>query len=200
VTSIQQVMAKEFVVGATGVGSGSYYYPAALNALAGTKFKIVSGYPGGNEMNLAMERGEIGGRGSNAWASWKSTKPQWLADKKIHMLVQVGLKRNAEIKDVPTMQELAKNEIDAKVLTFISADTAISRAVVTTPGVPAERVAALRRAFAATMQDPEFVAEATKMKMDLSVASGEETQAIAASIVDTPPEVLARAKTILRAK
>jgi tripartite-type tricarboxylate transporter receptor subunit TctC len=116
------------------------------------------------------------------------------------MLVQVGLKRNAEIKDVPTMQELAKNEIDAKVLTFISADTAISRAVVTTPGVPAERVAALRRAFAATMQDPEFVAEATKMKMDLSVASGEETQAIAASIVDTPPEVLARAKTILRAK
>jgi tripartite-type tricarboxylate transporter receptor subunit TctC len=98
------------------------------------------------------------------------------------------------------MQELAKNETDAKVLTFLSADTAIARAVVTTPGVPAERVAALRKAFAATMKDPEFIAEATKMKMDLSIATGEEAQAIAASVVDTPPDVLARAKTILKTK
>ena len=200
ITNVQQVMQRELVVAATGVGSGSYYYPAALNALAGTKFKIVSGYPGGNEANLAMERGEVGGRGSNSWASWKSTRPQWLADKKITMLVQIALKRNPELKDVPTMQELAKNETDAKVLTFLSADTAIARAVVTTPGVPAERVAALRKAFAATMKDPEFIAEATKMKMDLSIATGEEAQAIAASVVDTPPEVLARAKTILKTK
>jgi tripartite-type tricarboxylate transporter receptor subunit TctC len=200
ITNVQQVMQHELVVAATGIGSGSYYYPAALNALAGTKFKIVSGYPGGNEANLAMERGEVGGRGSNSWASWKSTRPQWLADKKIIMLVQIALKRNAELKDVPTMQELAKNETDAKVLTFLSADTAIARAVVTAPEVPAERVAALRKAFAATMKDPEFVAEATKMKMDLSIATGEEAQAIAASVVDTPPEVLARAKTILQAK
>jgi tripartite-type tricarboxylate transporter receptor subunit TctC len=200
ITNVQQVMERELVVAATGVGSGSYYYPAALNVLAGTKFKIVSGYPGGNEANLAMERGEVGGRGSNSWASWKSTRPQWLADKKITMLVQIALKRNPELKDVPTMQELAKNATDAKVLTFLSADTAIARAVVTTPGVPAERVAALRKAFAATMKDPEFIAEATKMKMDLSIATGEEAQAIAASVVDTPPEVLARAKTILKTK
>jgi tripartite-type tricarboxylate transporter receptor subunit TctC len=200
ITSVQQVMQRELVVGATGIGSGSHYYPAALNALVGTRFKIVSGYPGGNEANLAMERGEIGGRGSNSWASWKSTKPQWLAEKKIVMLVQIGLKRDPELQNVPLMQDLARNENDAKVLTFLSADTAIARAVVTTPGVPADRVAALRQAFAATMKDPEFIAEATRMKMDLSIASGEEAQAVAASVVDTPPEIVARAKAILQGK
>jgi tripartite-type tricarboxylate transporter receptor subunit TctC len=200
INTVQDVMQRELVVGATGVGSGSYYYPAALNALAGTRFKIVSGYPGGNEANLAMERGEIGGRGSNSWASWKSTRPQWLAEKKIIMLVQIGLKRNPELKDVPLMQELAKNEVDAKVLTFLSVDTAIARAVVTTPDVPAVRVAALRQAFAATMKDPEFIAEATKMKMDLSIATGEEAQAHAASVVDTPADIVQRAKAILQPK
>ena len=97
VTRIEQVMEKELVVGATGRSSGSYYYPAALNAFAGTKFKIVFGYPGGADVNIAMERGEVGGRGSNLWASWKSTRPQWLAEKKIHMLVQIALKRHPEL-------------------------------------------------------------------------------------------------------
>jgi tripartite-type tricarboxylate transporter receptor subunit TctC len=147
-----------------------------------------------------MERGEVGGRGSNSWASWKSTKPQWLAEKKITMLVQIGLKRDPELKDVPTMQDLAKNEADAKLLTFLSADTAIARAVVTTPEVPAARVAALRQAFAATMKDAEFLSEVEKMKMDLNVSTGEEAQAIAASVADTPPEVLERAKVILQGK
>jgi tripartite-type tricarboxylate transporter receptor subunit TctC len=200
IKTIQDVMQRELVVGATGIGSGSYYYPAALNMLVGTKFKIVSGYPGGNEVNLAMERGEVGGRGSNSWASWKSTKPQWLAEKKINILVQVGLKRNPELADVPLLQELAKNEADAKLLVFISADTAIARAVVTAPEVPAARVAALRAAFAATMKDPEFLAEAEKMKMDLGIATGEEAQAVAAAIIDTPAEITRRARTILQGK
>jgi tripartite-type tricarboxylate transporter receptor subunit TctC len=200
IRTVQDVMQRELVVAATGIGSGSYYYPAALNALAGTKFKIVSGYPGGNEANLAMERGEVGGRGSNSWASWKSTRPHWLAENKIIMLVQIALKRDPELKDVPTMQELARNEADARVLTFLSADTAIARAVVTAPEVPAERVAALRAAFAATMKDKQFLAEAEKMMMDLSVSAGEETQAVAASIVDTPPEIVTRAKAILQPK
>ena len=91
---------------------------------AGTKFKIVFGYPGGADVNIAMERGEVGGRGSNLWASWKSTRPQWLAEKKIHMLVQIALKRHPELPDVPLMQELVKNELHKQVLTFISADTA----------------------------------------------------------------------------
>ena len=126
-----------------------------------------------------MERGEVGGRGSNSWASWKSTKPHWLAEKKIFMLVQIALKRHPELADVPLMTELARNEDDRKVLAFLSADTGITRAMVTTPDTPRERVDALRRAFDATMKDPQFLAEAEKAGMDISPASGEEAQKVA---------------------
>src|SRR5262245_7475170 len=197
ITRIEQVMEKELVVGATGRSSGSYYYPAALNRFAGTKFKIVFGYPGGNDVNIAMERGEVGGRGSNLWASWKSTRPQWLAEKKIHMLVQIALKRNPELSDVPLMQELVKSELHKQVMTFISADTAIARAIVTTPGVPADRLAALRAAFDAAMKDPALLKEAAQAQQDISASTGAEAQEIANSIVNASPEVIAEAKTIL---
>jgi tripartite-type tricarboxylate transporter receptor subunit TctC len=200
VRTIEDAMQRELVVGATGNASGSYLYPHALNLMVGTKFKIVTGYPGGNDVNLAMERGEVGGRGSNSWAAWKSTRPQWLAEKKIFMLVQVGVKRNPELPDVPTMQDLGKTDIDRAVLTFISADTAISRPLVTNEGVPRERVEALRRAFDATMKDPEFLAEAEKTKTDISAMTGEEAQKIAEATIATPPEVIARAKELLEPK
>jgi tripartite-type tricarboxylate transporter receptor subunit TctC len=171
-----------------------------MNQLVGTKFKIVTGYPGGNNVNLAMERGEVGGRGSNSWASWKSTHPQWLAEKKIFILVQVALKRNAELPDVPTMAELAKNDLDRQVLTFISADTAISRPLLTNAGVPAERVEALRHAFDETMKDPEFLAEAAKSKTDINAMTGEQAQKIAVDTVNAPAEVRARANALIQGK
>jgi tripartite-type tricarboxylate transporter receptor subunit TctC len=197
VTRIEQVMEKEFVVGATGRSSGSYYYPAALNSYAGTKFKIVFGYPGGADVNIAMERGEVGGRGSNLWASWKSTKPQWLAEKKIHMLVQIALKRHPDLPDVPLMQELVKNELHKQVLTFISADTAIARSIVTAPDVPAERVAALRAAFDAAIKDPALLKEAEQAGQDISPTSGADAQEVANSIVNASPDVVAEARKIL---
>ena len=200
VTRIEQVMEKEFVVGATGRSSGSYYYPAALNRFAGTKFKIVFGYPGGNDVNIAMERGEVGGRGSNLWASWISTRPQWLAEKKIHMLVQIALKRHPELPDVPLMQELVKSELHKQVMTFISADTAIARSIVTTPDVPADRLAALRAAFDAAMKDPALLKEAEQAQQDISPTSGAEAQEIANSIISASPDVVAEAKTILGGK
>jgi tripartite-type tricarboxylate transporter receptor subunit TctC len=200
IKTIQNVMQRELVVGATGTASGSYLYPYALNQLAGTKFKIVTGYPGGNDVNLAMERGEVGGRGSNSWASWKATRPQWLAEKKIIVLVQVGVKRNPELPDIPTMQDLGKNDLDKRVLTFISVDTAISRPLVTNGGVPRERVEALRRAFDATMKDPEFLVEAEKSQTDISPMTGEEAQKIAESTIATPADVLARANALIEGK
>jgi tripartite-type tricarboxylate transporter receptor subunit TctC len=200
IRTIQDVFQRELVLGATGIASGSYLYPYALNALVGTKFKIVTGYPGGNDINLAMERGEVGGRGSNSWASWKSTRPQWLADKKVIILVQVGVRRNAELPDVPTLQDLAKSDIDRQVLTFISADTAISRPLVTNAGVPRERVEALRKAFDETMKDKDFLAEAEKSKTDISPMTGEEAQRIAAATIDAPAEVRARASALMEGK
>jgi tripartite-type tricarboxylate transporter receptor subunit TctC len=200
IKTIQDVMTRELVVGAPGTATSSVYYPKALNELVGTKFKIVSGYPGGNVVNLAMERGEVGGRGSNSWASWKSTHPEWLKEKKIFILVQIAFKRHPELPDVPTMVELAKNEQDRLVMEFLSADIPISRAYITTPDVPADRVAALRRAFDATMKDPAFLAEAAKTQMDISPSTGEEAQKFSDLIANTPPAVLARAKAILDVK
>jgi len=200
IKTIQDVMERELVVGVPGgTGTTSYYYPAAMNALAGTRFKIITGYPGGNDINLAMEKGEVGGRGSNSWASWKSGHPEWIADKKIYILVQIALKRAAELADVPLMSELAKTDEDRQVLTFISSDMGVSRAFVTAPGVPPERLAALRQAFMETMKNPDFLAEAAKMQMDISPSSGEEAQKVADSIVDYPATVVARAKALLDA-
>ena len=191
------VFTKELIVGASGTGSAAYFYPAALNALAGTKFRIVGGYPGGNEINLAMEKGEVGGRGSNSWASWKSGHPQWLTEKKISILVQIALKRAADLPDVPLMFELAKNDEDRQVLTFLSSDMGIARAFATTPGAPPERVAALRRAFQDMLRDPDFIADTTKAQMEISPSTGEEAQRIAASMLDMPPVVIARAKALI---
>jgi tripartite-type tricarboxylate transporter receptor subunit TctC len=198
VRTIADVMARELVVGGT-TGTNSVVYPAVLNAMAGTKFKVVTGYPGGGELNLAMERGEIQGRGSNSWAAWKSTKQQWLAEKKIIMLVQIALKRVSDLPDVPLLFELAKNDFDRRVLTFLSADTAISRAVVTTPNVPPERVEVLRRAFDATMKDKAFLAEAAEARMDIVPSTGEAAQQVAQSIIDTDPKVVARARDLVNA-
>ncbi len=196
ITSIEQVMTQELVVGAPTATSAAIY-PRALNMLVGTKFKIITGYPGGNDVSMAMERGEVGGRGSNSWAAWKATRPHWLAEKKIHMLVQIGLTRHPELPDVPLMHELAKNDEDRQVLMFLSADTAISRSVVTTPEVPVERVAALRGAFQKMVQDPAFLADAGKTQMDISPSTGEESAKVAAAIVGASAAVKARAKEIL---
>jgi tripartite-type tricarboxylate transporter receptor subunit TctC len=196
VTSIEQVKSRELIVGAPG-GTVGVLYATAMNGLIGTKFKIVTGYPGGNEVNLAMERGEIDGRASNSWASWKSTKPDWVNDKKINILVQVGLKRAPDLPDVPLLLELAHNDTDRQVLTFLSADTAIARALVASPDTPPERVTALRRAFDATMKDPDFLADAEKTQMDIVPMTGEESQKVADGIVNTSPEVVARAKMLL---
>ena len=200
IKTIQDAMQKQLVLAATGgVGTPSYIYPTIMNALVGTKFKLIMGYPGGPQADLAMEKGEVGGRGSNAWSTWKSLHPEWVADKKLNILVQVGLKRAVDLPDVPLMSDLAKNDADRQVLTFLSADMEISRGFVTTAGVPPERLAALRQAFSATMKDPSFLAEAAKPRMDVSPSSGEEAQKIADTIVDYPTDVVARAKTILAA-
>jgi len=168
-----------------------------MNALLGTKFKIVPGYPNGNDANMAMERGEVGGRGSNTWRSYKATHPDWITDHKIYVLVQIGIRKHPELPDVPLLTELASNEEDRQVLAFISADVGVARAVVTTPDVPPERVEALRRAFDATMKDAEFLAEAEKNQIDVSPLTGEETQKIADSIVNAPPRVIERVKALL---
>jgi tripartite-type tricarboxylate transporter receptor subunit TctC len=196
ITTIEQVKQKELVVGAPS-GTAGEVYGAVMNALAGTKFKVVTGYPGGNEVNLAMERGEIQGRASNSWASWKSTRPDWVREKKLIVLVQVALKRDPELKEIPTLIELVSNERDKQLMAFLSAETSVARALVAPPAIPADRLEALRRAFDKAVHDPQFLAEAAKTKMDIEPMTGEEAQPIAHAIVETKPEVIEHARKVL---
>ncbi len=196
VKTIQDAMQKEVPMGATG-GSTSSQYPKAMNALLGTKFKVILGYPGGNDINLAMEKGEVGGRGSNSWAAWKATRPNWLRDKQINILVQIGLEKAHDLPDVPLMMDLAKNDEDRQVLKLLSASTTIGRPIFTSPGVPEDRVKALRAAFETMVADAKFLAEAKKENFDIDPVSGEKLQQIVAEIVASPKAVTEKLKVII---
>jgi len=196
VKTIEDAMRQEVTVGATG-GSTSSQYPKAMNALLGTKFKIILGYPGGNDINLAMERGEVAVRGSNSWGAWKATRPDWLRDKKINILVQIGLEKSPDLKDVPLLMDLAKNEEDRAVLRLLSSPTAIGRPVFTTPDAPADRVKTLRDSFDRMVADPKFLAEAQKENFEIDPVSGAELQKIVAEIIDAPANVRKKLNEII---
>jgi tripartite-type tricarboxylate transporter receptor subunit TctC len=185
IRTIEDARRREVTMGATG-GSTSSQYPKAMNALLGTRFKIILGYPGGNEINLAMERGEVDGRGSNSWASWKATRPQWLAENKINILVQIGLKKAPDLPDVPLLMELAGNAEDRALLRLLSASTQIGRPIFSTPEVAAERVAALRAAFSAMVRDRAFIDEAKRLNFEIDYVPGEAMQRLVAEIVGMP--------------
>jgi hypothetical protein len=168
-------------MGSTGVNTSSQYVQV-LNNIAGTKFKIVMGYPGANEINLAMENGEMGGRGSNSYSSWKATKPSWLRERKINIIAQIGLEKNSEIPDVPLLTDFARDDLDRAALTALSAPPTIGRPIFTTPGVPPERVRALRVAFDSVMEDPEFLEQARMQNLEINPVSGLKLQEIVAKM------------------
>jgi tripartite-type tricarboxylate transporter receptor subunit TctC len=196
VRTIEDARRREVTMGATG-GSTSSQYPKAMNALLGTRFKIILGYPGGNDINLAMERGEVDGRGSNSWASWKATRPHWLAEHKINILVQIGLRKAPDLPGVPLLMELGGNDADRTLLRLLSSSTQIGRPVFTTPGVPDERAAALRRAFEAMVRDPAFLEDARKGNFDIDAVPGEAMQRLVAEIVGMPREQGERLRKII---
>jgi tripartite-type tricarboxylate transporter receptor subunit TctC len=194
--SIEDAKRREVTVGSTGDDPSSQY-PKVMNALLGTKFRIIFGYQGGNDIDLAMERGEVDGRGSSAVTEWKSNHADWLQQKKINVLVQIGLTRAAFLPDVPLLVQLAQNDRDRAVLRLLSAPIALGRPIFTTPDVPSDRVQALRMAFIATMKDPAFLAAARQQNFDLSPVSGEDMQSIVGEITSSSPEVTGQLKAIL---
>ena len=195
VTSIEQARQKEVVIGAVGKGGITDTFPRMINEFAGTKFKIVVGYPGGNDVNLAMERGEVVGR-NNTWSSWKVTKKNWLDEKKISILAYEGPKP-ADLGDVPSVQDLAKSEEDKAAIRLIVAGTLFGRPLTAPPGVPADRIAALRAAFLATMKDPDFVKEAEAGNFEVDPVDGLRMQKIAEELIALPASVKARARPLI---
>jgi len=200
VQSIAELSSKEVVVGATTPGTTMVDFPLLVNDVLGFKFKVVRGYPGTPQINLAIERGEVQGMGGLGWASIRAQTPHWISDKKIKVLAQYGLKRYQELADVPTMLELAKSDADRQAMTMLFARTEYGRPYFLPPDVPAERVAALRRAFDATMKDAAFVAEAAKLQFDVDPLTGEQVQALVAQLAATPREVAARVRAALEAQ
>src|SRR5262245_28116962 len=184
VKSIEDAQKREFVVGATGPGSPTTYYPRIMNDLLGTKFKVVSGYPGSNELDLAIEKEEVGGR-VVSWTSLKITS-DWIPTGKAIVMLQFGLRKSPELSNVRMLQDLATNPKHREIFEFLCLVPAMGRPFFLPPGVPAERVAAIRGAFAATMKDTEFLAEAKRAKLDVEPLSGDEIAQVVAKTFGAP--------------
>ena len=162
--------------------------------IAGSRFKLVTGYNGGTEINLAMERGEVEAR-NNTWSSWKATKPAWLSEHKISVILQSG-PRPADL-DAPVAADLTSNPDDRRLIELVLSGGALGRPLATTPDVPPERVAALRAAFDETVKDPEFLAEARTLNFDVDPIRGVDMQITVERILAAPPDVTRRAKHLL---
>jgi tripartite-type tricarboxylate transporter receptor subunit TctC len=189
VKTLQDATQREVAVGATGSGSRTLTYPKALNELFGTKFKIVSGYPGGNEITLALERGEVEGYCGWALGSIKTRAPDWLRDGKIRPLVQFTLGK-ADLPDVPLATDLARNERQRQAIAFFAADSVLAWPLMAPPDLPTERVGELRTAFDAMIKDPDLLAEAAKQGHDVDPVGGAEIDALVQRLYATPPDVL----------
>jgi tripartite-type tricarboxylate transporter receptor subunit TctC len=177
----------------TGAGSTVSIYPTVLNNVIGTKFKLVMGYRGSNEAMLAMERGEVEGH-STAWSAVKVAKPDWVRDKTVSIIVQFALKRHPELPDVPTAVELARNDDERQVLSAIMNASEVGTAFFTGPGVPPDRLAALRHAFDETVKDPEFLAEAQRIRLGVTPMTGEELQKLVAQVSSLSPALLEKVR------
>ena len=197
VQSLADLLQKQLIVGATAAGTTLVDFPLVTNRILGTRFKVVRGYDSTPQINVAMERGEVEGIGGIGWQSVKTQVPQWIADKKIAVIAQYGLQHDPELANAPTMLELAKTDADRAALTMMFARTEYGRPYFAPPDVPPARIEALRRAFEATMHDPDFVADAAQLQLELSPMRGEEVQALVAKLARTPPEIVARVRAAL---
>jgi tripartite-type tricarboxylate transporter receptor subunit TctC len=183
----------EVVIGAQAPGSTQFDYPMLSNTLFGTRFKVITGYESTSKINLAIERGEVHGTWAN-WSTLKALSMNWLTEKKIKILVQWALKKHAELPDVPLILEHAKTPEQKQALELALARLEFGRPFLMPPNVPPERVQAVRRAFDATMKDPEFLAEAEKLKIEIDPLSGEQVAELVAQIYKTPAETVERVK------
>jgi tripartite-type tricarboxylate transporter receptor subunit TctC len=198
VSSIAQAMAKELVVGATGPSGDTYQFPRITNGVLGTKFKIISGYPGGNDVDFAMERGEVQGRCGWSFTSVKSTRQPWLDRKWINILMQLALTKHPDLPDVPLIMDLARNDEDRAIFKLMFARQVMAWPFVMPAGVPRDRVEAMRKAFMETMVDRDFLADANKAIMEIRPVSGAEIQKLVQEVYETPAAVVRRTMQLLQ--
>ncbi len=204
ITKFDDLYEKPLTIGSTGAADDTYQFPALVNAVLGTKFKIVTGYPGGNDVTLALERGEVQGRCGWSWSTVKTTRFNWVRDKRIIILVQMALSKHPDLPDVPLIMDLAKAKSPAEtteqrqIFKMIFARQTMGRPYLAPPGVPADRLAALRKGFMDTMTDKDFLADAEANKFEINPVSGEELQTLVQEVYQTPREVVKKAAAAVR--
>jgi tripartite-type tricarboxylate transporter receptor subunit TctC len=188
----QDLKNKELIVAGTGIGTESVTVPYILRNILGFKFKVIAGFPGGSEMNLAMMRGEVDGRGTFTWTSLKPHSKEWLETGELSMLFQLGLRKHPDISSVPLIMDLAETNDQKQLLELQFTAFELGRPYFVADGVPVDRVAALRRAFDEVVKDKDLLADAAKQSLEINAASGTEMQQTIARIYTTPKELVAR--------
>jgi tripartite-type tricarboxylate transporter receptor subunit TctC len=198
VATFLDLQTKELLVGAVSNNDDTGQFARVMNTVLGTRMKIVAGYPGGNDVVLAMERGEVKGRCGWSWSSVLAAHMAWWKEKKINILVQLALDKHPDLPDVPLVTDLAKNPAQRQMLRMIFARQVMGRPFVAPPGVPAERVAALRKAFMETLADKDFLADSEKARLEINPVAGDKVEALVKEIYATPPEVAKQAAAALK--
>jgi len=198
VNTFEDLKTKGLLVGGVSPNDDTVQFAKVLNYVLGTKLKIVAGYPGGNDVVLAMERGEVKGRCGWSWSSVLAARPSWVKEKKINVLVQLALSKHPDLPDVPLITDLAKNQSQRQMLRLIFARQVMGRPFVAPPGIPADRLAALRKAFMQTLADKDFLADAAKERLEVAAVPGAEVEALVKELYATPTEVAKQAAAALK--
>ena len=197
ITKFDDLLSKELIVGGTSSSADTDQFPKVVNGVLGTKMRIITGYPGGNDVGLAMERGEVQGRCGWSWSSVKSTHQKWYDEKKFAILMQLALEKHPELPDVPLIVDLAKTEEQRQILKLIFARQVMGRPFLAPPGVPRDRTDALRKAFMDTMQDKDFLADADKAKMEITPVPGDQIEKLVKEVYATPKPVADKAAGLI---
>ena len=201
VKTAKDLFTTELITGGAGVTDQSVMYPVALSRILGMKFKVITGYGGTADTSLAMERGETSGIGAMNFSSIQANKPDWLREKKVNLLVQLSLERHPSLPDVPTAIELSRTDDEREVLRLIMAQSTMARAIYGPPGIPADRLQALRTAFERVMQDRDFLAEAERLHIELNQPmSGQKISEFVNRLYDAKPELVSKAREAIGTK
>ena len=198
IMSVDEMLRRPVLMGGSGGAADTDQFVNVINGVMGAKMKLIAGYPGGNEINLAIERGEVEGRCGWSWSSVLSTHPEWLRDKKVNVLVQLSLTKHADLPDVPLIMDLARTEEDRRIFALVFARNVMGRPFVAPPNVPSERIEALRKAFIETMKDKDLLAEAEKTALEVNPVPGDDIQRIVLDAYQTPPEIVKRTGALLK--
>ena len=197
IRSIDDIKTKQLIVASTGPQTNTEYYPAVLNNLYGTKFKLIGGYSGFPQTLLAIERGELEGSSSADWPGWKLIRPDWISQKKVNFFLQIGSKREPELPEVPLLNDLARNDEERQILDMVTSGVDIGRPFMVGPKVPADRVKMLRSAFDKLLGDADFLASLKKQNLEISPMSGEELQKLVERTANAPKVIVDKTREAL---